>query len=43
MLTQLEEGKIYLEDLDANIELVLNNAVSRLTETNTSYLYYLGS
>ncbi|KAI8991954.1 DNA polymerase alpha/epsilon subunit B-domain-containing protein [Mycotypha africana] len=26
MLTQLEEGKIYLEDEDANIELVLNNA-----------------
>jgi DNA polymerase epsilon subunit 2 len=35
MLTQLEEGKIHLEDEDATIELVLNNAVSFYLVRNT--------
>lgn len=30
MLTQVEEGKIYLEDEDAHIELNMNAAVSPL-------------
>lgn len=42
MLTQVEEGKLHLEDEDAHIELIMQEAVSRIGIADQNRVTYIG-
>lgn len=42
MLTQVEEGKLHLEDEDAHIELIMHEAVGRIGNTDQNRVTYIG-